>query len=130
MAEALLAEKAAQRSPGTVVESAGIGALVGHAADPMAQELMQERGLDLSGHRARQLSPAMAMDFDLILTMEQGHVKAIEEMSPSMLGRVHRLGRWGDFEIPDPYRKPRQAFEEALSLIDRGVADWEGRIWR
>jgi protein-tyrosine phosphatase len=71
----------------------------------------------------------MIMDFDLILTMEEGHVKAIESLIPGARGRAHRLGKWGDFDIPDPYKQPREAFEQALKQIERGLNDWQQRFW-
>ena len=128
MAEALLRARLGPK--GVHVESAGIGALVGHPADPIAVELMKERGIDLSGHRGRQLTAADATGFDLILAMEQGHVKAIERIAPEARGRVHLLGRFGQFEVPDPYRLPRGEFERALSLIERGVEDYASKFWR
>lgn len=72
MAEALVAHRLAGM-PGVATASAGISALVGRPADGLAQELMAARGLDLSGHRARQLTPELATSFDLILVMEDGH---------------------------------------------------------
>ena len=129
MGAVLLQRDLENRYPEVVIESAGIAALVGQAADPIAQILMEEQGLDLSSHRARQLSASMVMEFDLVLTMETGHVKAIENMVPSAKGRVYRLGKWGDYDIPDPYQKPREAFEEALHLLEQSMKEWQQRIF-
>lgn len=129
MAEAVLAHRLQSRGQRVKVESAGIGALVGRPADPIAQALMAERGLDLSGHRARQLTPELVRAFDLVLVMESDHQRAVEAMVPSARGRVHRIGRWGNFDVPDPYRKDRRAFEHALALIERGVDDLEKAFW-
>ena len=128
MAEALLRQKLSANKSDIVVESAGIGALVGKPADPIAVELMAERGIDLGAHRARQLTADLAREFELILTMEQGHVGAVEQIAPAARGKVFRLGKWSNFEIPDPYRLPRAEFERALELIDRGVDDVVRRI--
>jgi protein-tyrosine phosphatase len=125
MAEAVLR----QRVPSLEVSSAGIAALVGRPADPTATALLGERGLDISSHRARQLTAAMVEGADLVVVMEQRHVVDVESLTPAARGRVHLLGRFGRFEIPDPYRRPRAAFEEALALIDRGVADFQQRFW-
>jgi protein-tyrosine phosphatase len=61
--------------------------------------------------------------------MEDGHRRAIEALSPASRGRVHLLGRFGAFEIPDPYRGPRAAFEEAYALVERGLDDFERAFW-
>jgi low molecular weight protein-tyrosine phosphatase len=130
MAAALLAHRLAGRVEGVAVSSAGIAALVGQPADPIAVELMRRRGLDISSHRARQVTEQLVMDADMAIAMEQGHVKAIESAFPRARGRVHRIGRWGGFDVPDPHRRPAVAFERALELIERGVDDFERAFWR
>jgi protein-tyrosine phosphatase len=130
MAEALLRVRLQARNPDAVVESAGIAALVGKPADPIAVALMSERGLDLSAHRARQLTPELARRFELVLVMEAGHQREVEASVPALRGRVHRIGRFGEFDVPDPYRQPRAAFERALALIERGLDDFDKAFWR
>ena len=110
------------------VTSAGITALVGYPADEIAQALLLEQGIDISAHRARQLTGAMLRQTDLVLVMETGHKRAIEMIDPSARGKIYRLGEWGGFDIPDPYRQPRAAFEESLRLIQRGVMDWSAKL--
>ena len=127
MAEALLRD-ALRGGEEITVESAGLGALVGHPASDFAIELMRERGVDITSHRARQLHPDMVSAADLILVMELGHKKAIDEMDPAARGKVHRLGEWQDREISDPYRQPKAVFAEALKDIEDGVADWVERL--
>ena len=127
MAEALL-RKALEHKPATRVSSAGLGALAGHAASEHAIDLMSERGIDISGHKARQLTPDMISDSDLILVMEQRHRKAIDSVEPAARGKIYRLCEWSGDDIPDPYGEPRHAFEEALDLIDQGVGDWVKKL--
>ena len=127
MAEALLRD-ALRGEEEITVESAGLGALVGHPASEFAVELMRERGVDITSHRARQLHPDMVSAADLILVMELGHKKAIDEMDQAARGKVHRLGEWQDTEISDPYRQPKTVYEEALKDIEDGVADWVERL--
>jgi protein-tyrosine phosphatase len=129
MAEVLLARKLRDRGLSTTVESAGLGALVGWPADPIACALMKARGLDLGSHRARQLTREMIRDADLVLTMEAGQQRAVEELDASARGRVHRIGRIGRFDVPDPYRQGRAAFEQALALIERGLGELENVFW-
>jgi protein-tyrosine phosphatase len=128
MAEALLRERFAARARGTV-ESAGITALVGRPADPFAVELLAARGIDLSAHRARQLTPEMIAGADLVLVMESAQQQEIERLSKAARGRVHRLGRFAGFDVEDPYRLPRVAFERALRQIERGLDDFDRAFW-
>jgi protein-tyrosine phosphatase len=109
--------------------SAGLRAVVGHGADPIAIELMAERGLDLSAHRARQVESGIASESELILVMEKRHRQILESRFPHVRGRVQLLGHFGGFDIPDPYGKPRVAFESSLDLIERGIDDYVRAFW-
>jgi protein-tyrosine phosphatase len=129
MAEALLASRMRQRGADPFVTSAGIAAMVGSPADPIAVELMRERGLSLETHRAHQLTPELVRAADLVLVMEHNQVRPVEELFPAARGRVQRLGRITGFDVPDPYRRGRPAFVEALALIERGVDDVERTFW-
>lgn len=110
------------------VASAGLGALVDWPASEHAVDLMQERGLDISGHRARQLTPELISEADLILVMEPRHKKAIEAQDPTARAKVFQLGEWREMTIEDPFRQPREEFERALREIDECVADWTERL--
>lgn len=125
MAEVLLrAHLAAHGRPGAVVQSAGLAALVGRPADPIAQALLAERGLDLSQHRARQLTSSLVTAADLVLVMDEEQQRAVEQLCPTARGRVQRLGRFGRFDVPDPYGGSRAQFEQALALIERGISEF------
>ena len=127
MAEALL-RRALRGQEGVIVESAGLGALVDHPASEHAVALMAEQGEDISGHRARQIHPDMVRAADLVLVMEAGHKRAIDDADPTARGKVYRLGEWQGRDIADPYRKPRDAFAAALEDIAEGVGSWVEKI--
>jgi protein-tyrosine phosphatase len=127
MAEALL-KRDMRGNDEFTVESAGLGALVGHPASEHSVELMRELGLDISGHRARQIHPDMVQAADLVLVMEAGHKRAIDDADPTARGKIQRLGEWQDKDILDPYRRPRAAYEVALEDIQAGVASWVERL--
>ena len=76
MAEFLLR---ASLGPEVSVESAGLGALHGSSAAPEAEALMTDRGLDISSHRARQLTKEIALAADLILVMEKVHRRRLQQ---------------------------------------------------
>ncbi len=126
MAEALLAERGQQRN--LRVASAGTAALVGYAPPAPAIELMAERGLDISTHRAQQLTDALALKYDLLLVMEQAQQRWIESQWPVLRGRVYRLGGGGSEDVPDPYGHPREIFAECLRQINSGVEEWSKRL--
>jgi len=110
------------------VTSAGLGALVGQPADPLAQALMAERGLDIGAHRARQLTGQMCQEADLILVMDEEQRLHVNQRHPFSRGKLFRLGEVTRIDIPDPYRLGRPAFCQALQLIDAGAMAWIERI--
>ncbi|AKL11221.1 TPA: low molecular weight protein-tyrosine-phosphatase Wzb [Kluyvera intermedia] len=111
--------------PALTVESAGLGALVGKSADAEAARVAAKNDLSLEGHCARQISGKMCRDFDLILVMEKRHIAALCEIAPEMRGKVMLFGHWDDErEIPDPYRKSRDAFEAVYTLLDQSARQW------
>lgn len=128
MAEALLRARFERRGRG-FVESAGLAALEGRPADPAAVALLAERGIDLSAHRARQLTPEMVGRFDLLLVMDGAQERRLAQLAPQARARIQRIGGYGGFDVPDPYGEPRAAFERALALIERGLADWDREVW-
>jgi protein-tyrosine phosphatase len=132
IAQALLREQLCDAS----IDSAGIDAPVGQPADPTAVALMRERGFDIDGHRACQLMPSQCRQADLILVMDHAQKRYLERRYAFLLGRVFRLGELRSapgtshigFDIPDPYRLTRAAFEQSLQLIECGVEGWSARI--
>ena len=127
MAEALL-RNALRGQEEITVESAGLGALVDWPASEHAEVLLRERGVDISAHRAQQLTPELIHKADLILVMEAGHKRAIEEQDATARGKVFRFGEWQDRDIADPFRKSQKAFANALEKIDEGVASWVEKL--
>lgn len=124
LAQALLARHLQQHQ----VWSAGLSAPIGCPADPSSLLIAQEHGLDISRHRAQQVSRVMCQQADVILVMEQVHKNMLERQFPLVRGKVFRIGQFGDFDIPDPYRQSREAFEAAWAGIERGLNDWLPRI--
>ena len=129
MAEGWLKHYSDQHALGLDVRSAGLTAVVGGLADPYAIDVMQAKGIDIRQHCPRQLTSAMLHENDLILVMDSRQQQEIGYISPSVYGKVHRIGRWSGFDIPDPYRKPFSAFEESFHLIEQGLQDWQKKLW-
>jgi len=114
--------------PDLTVTSAGVEAMVGMPADPMAVRLMGARGIDISAHRARQINRQMCTENDMVLVMDDEQRRDIVQRYPQASGKIFRLGEFIDRDVPDPYRRPEQAFRDALALIDTGAQQWLQRI--
>lgn len=117
-----------QALPEKLVLSAGINALIGEPADPLSVQLMRERGIDISAHRARKLGAWMVYEADLIVTMDRYQKHYLEINYPAFKNKVWRLGEFGNYDISDPYLQGLTAFRQACSLIDKGVGELIARI--
>jgi protein-tyrosine-phosphatase len=133
MAEAILRTLVDQRGLTDVtIASAGTGAWEGAPASEGAYLVGLEHGLDLSRHRARPLSPALAGAADLILTMSRSHRQRALDVAPEE--RVHVLGEYAGFsgesaEVPDPfggdiaeYRETYRRLEQMLGVVAERLA--------
>ena len=124
MAEALLR----QRFPNKDIDSAGVGALVGHPADPAALEIMAKQDIDITSHIAKQIDESLAKKADIIFTMSDGQTKWIEERWPFCRGKTFKLGHWKDKDIADPYKHEKSAFQTAYQDIVDSLEQWSEKI--
>ncbi|MDE0081340.1 MAG: low molecular weight protein arginine phosphatase [Gammaproteobacteria bacterium] len=65
---------------GIEVRSAGVAAFPGGGASGGALRAAAERGIDLRSHESAQLTAGLVGWADLILTMSEGHLHAVEEL--------------------------------------------------
>ncbi len=119
------------------VESAGLSALVGQGVEPTAAKLAQADGVDVSQHKARQISVQMIREADLILVMSESQRRAIGQLAPEATGKTLLFGRWlrstngveaGGDEIPDPYSKSNEAFEHVHRQLVRAADTWQDKF--
>jgi protein-tyrosine phosphatase len=113
---------------GLDVRSSGVAALVGEPADPTAIDLMAEKGIDISEHRARQIDVDQINWADLILVMERSQRDIIQTSVRSARGKIFRLGQSEKEDIPDPFRQPRNKFAQVFEELERGIDYWLEKI--
>lgn len=77
--------------PGFTASSAGTRAVIGHPIHHDAARVLEELGGDVSNFAARQLSPRIASDADLVLTMTKAHRDTVLELAPRQLHRTFTL---------------------------------------
>ena len=118
MAEGLLKEK----FPEKIISSAGLRGMTDWTADPSSVRIMQKHGMDISSHRARNLTRQMIEEADLILTMEAQQTQLVESRFPEARGKVIRLGEYGGYDIADPFNRSLEFFMKTYELIELGVA--------
>jgi protein-tyrosine phosphatase len=97
MAEGMLKNWLATKNSPITVSSAGLSAVVDRAPPEFSVALLKARNIDITAHRARQITEDMVRESDLILVMENGQKKKIETLYPFALGKVFLLGKWDNF---------------------------------
>lgn len=126
-AEALLKRPAvATRLAGLRVSSAGLHALPGKSADPRGVTVARESGVDLSTHRATQLSDEIAAAADLILVMDHLNAAEVASRHPRAAEKVVLLGSFDpasgeDPVIPDPYTGDLDAVRTSYRRVGAAV---------
>ena len=113
------------RLPGMTVDSAGISALTGEPADPVMLQAAGDCGISLAGHCARQLTPAMCREYDLILAMEKQHIEAVTRLAMEARGKTFLFGYWlQQLEIADPYRRGREISDIIFKQLFSAAEEW------
>ncbi len=110
---------------GAPVSSAGTHALEGNPASEFAVIAAREKGIDISGHRARMLTSGAVRTSDIILCMEPYHAEQVLELDTSAYRKVFNLADFSGTvkmkEIPDPYGCGLREYRECLRDIERCV---------
>lgn len=118
-----------QLLPHKAIASAGIHAMVDWPADEQAQKEAAKHGVDLSAHIARQLTPELCHDFDLILVMESPHKDMVARIAPEARGKTMLMGHWlSQKEISDPYRKSDETFALIYRQINEAAHAWAAKL--
>lgn len=122
-AEGVLRQLALQKRIDIHVASAGLGDWhVGQAPDERAQRHAKSRGYDLSAQRARQVRARDFEEFDLVVAMDSGHLRALQQHCPRRhQGKLRMLADGRD--VPDPYYGGPEGFEQVLDLVEAACRD-------
>ena len=128
IAEYLLKDFSQKNHLNLNIDSAGITALVGWPAHELSVQIMQAQGIDMSAHRAKQVTAAHVNAADLILVMDDTQRHDLAKTFPQAAGKAFRLGEFTGANIPDPYGEPFTAFEHAFSLISEGLEPWYAQL--
>ena len=125
MADQIAVRKLTER---VEVDSAGTHAYhIGNAPDPRSVEVAAQRGYDLSGLRARQVSMGDFEAFDHILAMDQDNLAGLRAICPAEHRYKLRLflesvPKLGVLAVPDPYYGGERGFETVLDLVEEASA--------
>ncbi|MBE7044289.1 MAG: low molecular weight protein arginine phosphatase [Ruminococcaceae bacterium] len=125
MAAVLMNQLAMEKNLDVRIESAGIYAQEGAPATEGAILAMQAYGIDLSGHRAKQITSELLTQCDLILTMTSAHKAAL-----SGIENCYTLSEYAGFsgEIADPFGGSAEVYRVCAGQIFEAVKRVAERI--
>jgi protein-tyrosine-phosphatase len=137
LAEAIARHAIAERGIANItVSSAGVAAWDGAAASDGSLLVAMEHGIDLSPHRARQLTAEIVESADLILAMSESHLARAAEIGGAshtqLLTTFATKGR-SDKSVGDPFGGDLGVYRETYdelhthihATLDRIVNDQE-----
>ena len=122
MAEALARRIAQRRGIADVnISSAGTNAWDNVPATDEALLVVMERELDLTGHRARKLTPEIVSEADLIFVMTPGHLEQVRQLGGRR--KVHVMDAYTSGTtnggITDPYGGDLDAYRQTAHILER-----------
>jgi len=107
--------------------SAGVMAVVGSDAAEGAKTMAAEFGVDLSDHRARQLSEELLDDTGMVVVMDRSHLNMILSLWHHHRAKVQFLSsfepnsRGVEKDIADPYRGSARVYRKCFQRICQAV---------
>jgi protein-tyrosine-phosphatase len=99
--------------------SAGVSARVGAPLTDEAAEVLRSLSVPVQPHAARNLTPELAAQSELIFCMTKAHRKAVVEMLPEVAGKTYCLSTEAD--VDDPLGKGMSAYVDCARQIQRLV---------
>lgn len=120
MAAALMNERLRLADVSDVrARSAGTWALEGARPPAHTVRVMAERGLDVRGHRARNVAEGDMAAATLVLCMTRDHAEALRLDFPAHADKVYLLSEMAGrrFDIPDPYGSSLASYRQVADVI-------------
>ncbi len=138
LAHGIMQHMADERGLNWEIDSAGTGSWhLGSAPHRLSQKVAREKGVDISGQRARQLASSDFTYYDLILFMDKdnkadGKAIAGEKWTNTKtallldsLANSHQPS-----EVPDPYFGGEDGFYAVYALISNACKAWIDKLQR
>ncbi|HKG93496.1 MAG TPA: low molecular weight protein arginine phosphatase [Gemmatimonadaceae bacterium] len=125
LAAAIAQRLAAERGLAELeASSAGTSAWDGMPASDGGLLVGMERGLDLSDHRARQLTPEIVGDVDIVLTMGPHHLERVEAVGGE--GKTYLLTDYASHgatrrPVSDPFGGDLEVYRATFDELEREI---------
>jgi len=124
LAEGIAKKYAQQRGLSLLIDSCGTGDW--HVGEPPCADsikVAKEHDLDISGQRARQITPNDLSTFEQIIVLDDNNLHDLKAMGAT---NVSKLGFYGydNADVPDPYFfEGYDGFDKVYEMIDTCVSN-------
>ena len=124
LAEAIAKKEIAQQGYDLYVESRGTGDWhIGEMACEGSLKVAKLHGIDLTSHRAKQITQEDIKNFDIIVGLDRKNIASLKQLgvkNPLLLGDFGYAGA----DVPDPYFfNGFEGFEKVFEMIEVCVKD-------
>lgn len=119
-----------------VIESAGtMNWNSGMAADPRSVKVAADNGIDIRGHRARQICAEDFERFDIIFVMDRENERAVRAIAPpAAAAKIRRIRNTpdhsADADVADPYSGNEKHFLAVYALLQERCREVSQEIAR
>ena len=119
MAEAIFNALAEDRRLPYRARSSGLAALENEPMASNARAALEEVGVSVGHHRARQVNESMLREADLVLALSPRHMAQLRERYGSLSHKVHTLAQYAsgapaEDGISDPYGQAMTAYRASV----------------
>ena len=108
------------------IMSAGLSVIENQPASENAVLAAEALGLNLKEHNAKQITPSLIKDADIVLTMTSGHKQAIANACNSEGTPVFTLAEYaghGSEDVMDPYGCGLEIYEECIRKLRQYITE-------
>ena len=114
------------------VVSAGTAAVPGVPASEAAVRVMQDEGIDISGHMSQVLDGFLLEEADHVIVMTEGHLRTIIDWFKGMKDKVHLIREYDTVtdddlypNVPDPIGRPVEEYRRIKDILKRSIIELE-----
>ena len=126
MAEGLLRARLAEADLQSVIEVSSAGTWTGDGipATDHAVTTLAECGIDIGGHRSREVTEELLAGADLVLAMTSGHVQAMASEFPAARDKILLFSTLmgGTWDVADPVGGTPEDYRATARLLEDLIA--------
>lgn len=102
-----------------IADSAGLFAPTGSPASSYAQKAMADRGIDISFHKAKQVTKQLMEEADMVIPMTLGHYQALLNQFPQYKKKLHLLTE----AVQDPFGGNMASYEKTAAQLEQLIEE-------